>query len=649
MSEQSGPTAKRILIVDDDEDMRKTLQLILTRQGYEIVQAASGREALERASQETFDIGLLDIRLPDRDGTELLKPLKERCPNMDLIIATGYASLRSAVRALHDGASAYVTKPLNVDEVLAKVRNLLERQCLAEEKRRADEALQEAEARYRELFENANDMIYIHDLDGKLTSLNCTAERILGYSREEALGKDIAEIVAPEHRAMAREVVAAMLAGLPMAVYEVDVIAKDGRRLRMEVSSRPIYQDGVAVGIQGIARNITERRELEERLRQAEKMEAIGRLAGHIAHDFNNLLTVINGYSQLLLADLSEGDAIRDEVRQIYEAGKRAADLTQQLLAFGRKQLLHMEIIDINQMIQSLSKMLQRLLHEDVALHLELGERPSYVKADKSQLEMMLVNLAVNAGDAMPKGGRLTIGTDIVQLEAGGQAEELDVDPGRYVLLTVRDTGVGMSEEVRTHLFEPFFTTKEVGKGTGLGLAGVYGTIKQHRGAIQVRSAIGQGTTFYIYLPYATEQAAIEATPSLASLPHGSETILVVEDQEAVRDTAVRMLSTLGYHVVQAANGYHALEVLADPSVTVDAVITDIVMPEMDGPALVAQLRKAYPNIKSLYMTGYADAVLIRRGALQSGVALLHKPFTTKELATKLHAVLEGTSEDTQP
>jgi two-component system cell cycle sensor histidine kinase/response regulator CckA len=509
------------------------------------------------------------------------------------------------------------------------------------ERKATERELRESEERYRDLVENARDIIYTHDLEGNYMSVNSAGEQLLGYTREEARGMSQLQVVAPEYHERAREMIARKLAGKGKTVYELEVVAKDGRRLAVEVNSRLTYRDGVAVGVQGIARDVSERRELEEQLRQAQKMEAVGRLAGGVAHDFNNLLTVINGYSDITIGRLPAEDPLRSQVEEVRKAGERAAGLTRQLLAFSRKQVLRPEVIDLNEVVSEMEKMLRRLIGEDIVLRAALGPGLGSVKADPGQVEQVLMNLAVNARDAMPCGGRLTIGTENVYLDEAYAAHHVSVAPGRYVMLAVSDTGVGMDEETRARIFEPFFTTKEKGKGTGLGLSTVYGIVKQSGGNIWVYSEAGRGTTFKIYLPRVDADAR-EHRPAAESAEGltGTETILLAEDDEPVRDMTRIILSDYGYRVLAAENGAAAIAIFESTEETIDLLLTDVVMPGVSGRELADRLTRLRPETKVLYMSGYTDDAIVHHGVLEEGVNFLQKPFTPDALARRVREVL---------
>ncbi|MCX5768798.1 MAG: ATP-binding protein, partial [Candidatus Hydrogenedentes bacterium] len=407
---------------------------------------------------------------------------------------------------------------------------------------------------------------------------------------------------------------------------------------------------GEARAVLASARDITERkraeeqqRSLEAQLSHAQRMESVGRLAGGIAHDFNNLLMVILGYTEMALAD-STGltPVLRDQLRQIYEGAERARDLTRQLLAFGRKQTLEMKVLDLNEVVLSFEQMVAHLIGEDIQIQASLKPDVSKVEADAAQIEQVLLNLAVNARDAMPNGGHLVVETADVVLDDAYAATHPDVEPGPYVLLAVSDTGCGMNAETLRMVFEPFFTTKDPGKGTGLGLATVYGIVKQHRGSVSAYSEIGLGTTFKIYLPRATHIEQDQGPAPAPAVPiRGTQTILVVEDDRAVRKVAQRMLADLGYDVIIAESGSDAIR-LAGERETVHLLLTDVIMPGLSGREVFDRVAALHQGIKAVFMSGYSADIIVHQGVLDEGIHLLQKPFTRQSLAKKISEVLEG-------
>lgn len=425
-------------------------------------------------------------------------------------------------------------------------------------------------------------------------------------------------------------------------MFESQHRRKDGSIFPVEVNLNFIRLDREYL-VAGV-RDITERKHLEERLRQSQKMEAIGRLAGGVAHDFNNILTVINGYAEFILAGLSGNDPRREHLAAILNAGERAAELTSQLLAFSRNAIIEPKIIDLNEVVGSVVPMLRRLIGEDVRFVTDLTLDLAKVKIDPGQLEQLLMNLAVNARDAMPRGGLLTIATTTVHLPAGSPTNPGEIPSGHYIQLTVSDTGEGMSEQIKRLIFEPFFTTKGVGKGTGLGLATVYGIVSQAGGTISVESEVGRGTCFRILLPAVQESAHVESIGLTHVAPRGTETILLAEDEDGVRQLARLALEMLGYTVLEAGSGDAAVRTANSHHGPIHLLVTDVVMPDFGGRELVDTIRATQPVVSVLYMSGYTDDAVVRHGIEASTDAFLQKPFTPLSLARKVREVLDAAS-----
>ena len=512
------------------------------------------------------------------------------------------------------------------------------------ERMRSEAELIKSEERYRDLVENAHDIIYSHDLSGNYTSINEAGERITGYSRDEALRMNISDTVAPEFIDIAREMIGAKLRGEDTTAYELEVLAKDGRRIWVEVNTKLILHDGVPVGVQGIARDITSRKQLEEQLRQAQKLESVGRLAGGIAHDFNNMLTAITGYSELALRQLPDDHRVRRNIEEIKKAGDRSTLLTNQLLAFSRRQLLRPEVIDLNDVITDTTGMLQRVIGEDIELITELCPHAVNVNADKGQLSQIIMNLAINARDAMPNGGKLKIATSQAFVDPEYARAYPELVPGSYVKLSVSDNGTGINESDFEHIFEPFFTTKEVGKGTGLGLSTVYGIVKQSGGSISVESEVGSGTTFEVLLPGVRAKEAESALESIRDerLPIGPETILLVEDEELVRSFLTELLEACGYRVIATTDGESALAICKNTKEPIDLLITDVVMPRMSGRELAEKLGAYLPKLPVLFISGYTDDALVRESVLDSDVNFIQKPFTIEIISKKVRQVIDA-------
>lgn len=474
------------------------------------------------------------------------------------------------------------------------------------------------------------------DREGRVTLWNAATERMFLWPASECLGKPLPIVPADEQEAY-RQAVDVELTGQQRVGVELRRLRKDGVTLHVQMWTTPVRNhDGHVIGVLGIFSDITERKRLEDRLRHAQKMEAIGRLAGGVAHDFNNVLTAISGYSDLLFESLEGGDPRRTYADEISRAADRASTLTRQLLAYSRQQVLAAQVLDLGAVVRGMEHMVRRLIGEDIELVVELDPHLRKVKADPGQLEQVILNLAVNARDAMPQGGRLTIQASNTELDEAYAWLHVDVQPGAYVCLAVGDSGCGMTEEVRSRLFEPFFTTKELGKGTGLGLSTVYGIVKQSEGHIDVTSVLGGGSLFKVYLPQVMEPAK-QARPTMPMLPAlGSETVLLVEDDEAVRTLARTVLRRHGYTVLEAEDGQQALELAAAQGESVQLLVSDVIMPHMNGHQLCQALRQRWPGLKVLFMSGYDEGAVTEPAA-----AFLQKPFTPEAFAHKVRALLD--------
>jgi len=483
------------------------------------------------------------------------------------------------------------------------------------------------------------------DPDFRIRLWNPAAAHVFGFSREEAAGRTLEDlIVAPEARDEAMTHFRGMAQRDVPSITTWQNIRRDGHKILCEWHAGPLFgADGAFAGIQAMAIDTTERATLEGQLRQAQKMEAIGRLAGGIAHDFNNLLTAVSGYSELLLDSVRPGDPVRGHLEEIRKAAVRAADLTRQLLAFSRKQVLEPTLLDLNAVLSDMDKMLRRVIGEDVNLVAVFDPSLGRVKADRGQIEQVIMNLAVNARDAMPRGGRLTLETRNIDLDASYARNQPEVTPGPHVLLAVSDNGAGIPAEVLPRIFEPFFTTKERGKGTGLGLSTVYGIVKQSGGHVAAYSEPGHGATFKIYLPR-VDQPVEPAAPARPAerIPTvgGSETILIVEDEAPVRKLLTQVLKQHGYTLLEAANGLDALDVASRHDDAIHLMVTDVVMPGMSGRDLAHRIESARPDMKVLYISGYTENAIVHHGELDPGTAFLAKPFTPAALAQKVREVL---------
>lgn len=508
------------------------------------------------------------------------------------------------------------------------------------ERKKAEEELRRSEARYADLVENAVNGMCRTTLDGRFVYVNHALVQMLGYtSKEELLGVNLPHGIYnnPEDRELLR----GMLQRSGGVESEANWKQKDGKMIRVRISGRAVRNaQGGIEGLDGIVENISERHLLEEQLRQSQKMEAVGRLAGGVAHDFNNLLGVIIGYTELLL-DSNDPAKTRARAEEIRKAGQRAAALTRQLLAFSRKQMLEPKVLDLNSLIADVTKMFLRIVSEDVQIHTAMAPDLGKVKVDPGQIEQILLNLVVNARDAMPHGGKIFIETANVDLQEAYVSSHASVVSGRYVMIMVSDSGIGMDAKTQAHAFEPFFTTKK--DGTGLGLATVYGAVKQSGGYVWLYSEPGRGSTFKLYFPRFDGPADTERLETaLPSLRQASETILLVEDSDSLRAVAQEFLEDAGYTVVGAANGYDALRLAEQHRGPIHLLLTDVVMPEMSGSEVAIKVNEAHPETKALLMSGYAADAIVQRGVLNDGLVLLSKPFTRSSLTQKVRQVLDG-------
>jgi len=523
--------------------------------------------------------------------------------------------------------------------VSTQVAMTIERKRIEEERRGQQEFL-------RQVIDLNPNLIFVKDWDGRFTLVNRALAELYGTSPEELVGKRDADFNpnSEEVKQYLNDDREAMTSGRPTFILEEpNTDARTGRRRWFQVIKVPLRSAEGEPRVLGVATEITHRKELESQLRQAQKMEAVGQLAGGIAHDFNNVLTAVLGYTRLLLKDTSLPEQARGDVQEIEQAARRAASLTQQLLAFSRKQMLQLIVLDVNEVVQGMRSLLRRLIGEHITLVATLDPQPTLVRADQGQLQQVIVNLAVNARDAMPAGGTLTIATSAVDLGPSFVVARPGSQPGPHILLQVTDTGMGMDAETRGRVFEPFFTTKSVGKGSGLGLATVYGIVKQSGGYIDVSSEPTRGSAFTVYLPRVFDGVpAPQETPAVEPPGAGGETVLLVEDESGVRSLARRALQRFGYRVLEAGNGEEALMVARQHQEPIDLLLTDVVMPEMGGRELAHVLKRERPTTRVLYTSGYPDTAGLQEEVQEAVVAYLPKPYTPEELAQKVRDVLDA-------
>jgi PAS domain S-box-containing protein len=628
----------RVLLVEDSEEDALLLVRELKRGGYEttferVDTAPAMQAALERQS---WDLVVGDHSMPEFSSTAALTLLRARGLDVPFICVSGTISEDQAVAAMKAGASDYFAKGQ-----LKRLLPAIERE-LREAKARA--ALRASEASYGTLVEHAPVGIYRSTPQGKFLSVNAAVVRMLGYdSAAEVLPLDMALDLYADPAERQRLLDRDTYTDRQYDDLETTWKRKDGRLLTVQLSVRAVRNGtGQVEYYETFVRDVTDQRRLQQQLLQSQKMEAVGRLAGGIAHDFNNLLTVITSYSELLLEDLATDDPKREDVEQVRKAADGAAGLTRQLLAFSRQQVVAPRVLSLNAVVDGLQKILRRVLGEDVALATTLAPDLGAVRSDVGQLEQVLMNLAVNARDAMPTGGKLTVETGNVEHDPDFARGHGAAAVRQFVMLAVTDTGVGMDEATKARIFEPFFTTKAPGKGTGLGLATVYGIVQQSGGFLWVYSEPGRGTSFKIYLPRVDAAPEGVAVAAGAPVGRGTETVLLAEDAAAVRAVAKQVLERQGYTVLEAPDGEVALHLAKRHSGPIHLLLTDVVMPGMSGRQLADQLAGARPDMRVLYASGYTDDSVVRHGVLEEGTPYLQKPFTPEGLARKVRDVLDS-------
>jgi two-component system cell cycle sensor histidine kinase/response regulator CckA len=580
---------------------------------------------------------------------------------LECLVRTGARDLSMELRVRHrDGSIRWIestgTNLLDDPDVAAIVGNYrdITVRKRAEEARRQDD---EMRARLAAIVESSEDAIISTTKDGVVTSWNLGAEKLYQYSSGDMVGRPIFLLIPPAIVDAEQLVIERVAQGHAVLAYETQRRRKDGSLVEVAVTISPIRDAaGAVIGVSKIARDLTTRRDVEtmlrrteEQFRQAQKMEAVGRLAGGVAHDFNNLLSVILSYADLVLQDLQPGDPMRADVEEMRAAGLRASELTKQLLAMSRQQVLQPRVLDINLVLAGMQRMLGRLLGEQVELTVLPDHDIGRVLADPGQIEQVVMNLAVNARDAMKDGGKLTIETSNVEFDAAYVGTHFGVAAGHYVMLALSDTGSGMDAATQARIFEPFFTTKDAGKGTGLGLATVFGIVKQSDGQVVVYSEPGRGTTFKIYLPRTDREDGAETGPISAgktTAVRGWETVLLVEDEEKVRAVACEILRRNGYQVLETSNGGEAFLISKEFPATIHLLLTDVVLPRMSGRKLAEELALQRPDMKVLFASGYTDDTILHHGVLDAGVAFLQKPFTPGTLLRKIRAVLDACGSD---
>jgi two-component system, cell cycle sensor histidine kinase and response regulator CckA len=650
----------RILIVDDERHNQQLLEVMLAPEGFLLLTAGSGEEALGIVAHHPPDLILLDIMMPGMDGYQVAARIKGNLAtkNIPVIMVTALEDHDARMLGLSAGAEDFLSKPVDRAELCVRVRNLLRLKAYGDYHDKYSQMLEgevgsrtadliESERLYRSTFDAAPVGIVHVGMDGRWLRVNQRLCDFLGYSRDELQSLGVQKLMQSEEAAGEAESFRQMAAGTldRHVIDEKRYRRRDGSFVWARINMS-VHRDaeGQPQHFISVIEDVTERRTLEAQIRQANKMDAIGRLASGVAHDFNNLLTVILGFAELMTADIAIPDKQANDLGEIVKAAQRASGLTKQLLAFSRQQVLHAAPLDVNGLITEMTGMLSRLIGEHIEVALALAPTLSLALADRGQLEQVVMNLVLNARDAMPDGGSVTIETTDADLENSSFHEET-VMKGHYVMLAITDTGGGMTKQTQRRLFEPFFTTKETGKGTGLGLSTTYGIVKQSKGYIWVYSELGRGTTFKVYLPCSNRDVPLPAltsvvtpTPTVAS---ASQTVLLVEDEPGVRHLSKRILDNAGYRVLEAANGDDAERLFAHHGDSIDLVVTDVIMPGCGGPELLGRLRVHAPALRALYMSGYTEQAAANATGLDRGLPFVQKPFTAAELVRRVRDALD--------
>ena len=642
----------KILIVDDEARMRDSLKILLSNEGYNIQTGCNGKEAIECLNKDSYDIVLLDMIMPGMNGHQVMDFIKSHYPDTLVIIMTGHASVESAVECLKMGAHDYLRKPFDFEQLLARVKNTINQINLKKEHELVNGRLKVTEQRYRYLVDASPDIIYTLNPEGEITFINGAAESLLGRDTEQLVNKHYTDIVFKDDIDKAkyhfneRRTGPRATSGVELRIKKSDNGHDPEKCLIIELKSMGIYDkpvngtDKTFIGTYGVARDVGDRKRLEAQLLQAQKMEAIGTLAGGIAHDFNNLLMGIMGRISLISHDIDLTHPHYKHLKSIEDIVGRGSDLTKQLLGFAMGGKYEAKPTDINELIEKCSDMFGRT-RKETRIHTIFQKDVCAVEIDQSQIEQVLLNLFVNAWHAMPEGGDIFIHTKNVTLD-DEDVMHYGIKPGKYVMVSVTDTGVGMDEETQQHIFEPFFTTKKLGRGTGLGLASAYGIIKNHGGIINVNSKKGEGTTFNFHLPIVEAQVVkSQIDDTEEEILYGTETILIVDDEDMVITVSREMLNNMGYDVFIARGGKEALEIFKKDKNKIALVILDMIMPDLGGSQVYDVLKEIKPDIKVLLSSGYSIDGQASKIMSRDCDGFIQKPFNMIQLSKRIRNILD--------
>lgn len=655
---------RKILIVDDEKDFVLSLTDILEAYGYDVGMAHNQSEAEEIIESFYADVVLLDVRLGHENGLNLITKFKETCPNIIPVIMTAFAEADSAIEAFQEGAYDYLRKPLNPRQLLKTLERCFEKLQLEKEKHDVQEALskrnieleqmntrlKESEERYRLLVETMNDGLIIEDLEGSITYVNHKFMRMMGYNEDELLTRTASDFLDDVNFSKYSRYAEECHKG-DISPYELTWIKKDGTPLPTIVSPQSILNSqGQIKGCFAVITDITERknaeeekRNMEQHLQQAQKMESIGTLAGGISHDFNNSLQAIIGYTQILIMDKDEENPDYSKLASIERAAKRASELTQQLLAFSRKVESKMKPVDLNKEVRDVKNLLERTIPKMIKIELELEKDLQIINADPSQIEQIMMNLAVNARDAIGEEGKIVIRTENAVLNESDCKNLPGLTPGSYIILSMTDNGKGMSPEESERIFEPFYTTKAQGKGTGLGLSMVYGLVTKHNGHVACASKQGVGTTFKIYLPAIKQVLPETADKKEKDIPQGgTETILIVDDELFVRELGEQILAKFGYSVISASDGESALEIYFNNKEKISLVILDLIMPGMGGKKCLGEFLKRDPDVKVIIASGYSPDGDVKSTMEAGAKGFISKPYNVRNMLSEIREVLDA-------